>query len=142
MTQKNLQGARKGDSVAAAKKQADHGDDHKSARILIKAALRAKDYFKLTNKQFAEIIGISEASMSRLQGKGRTALKPKEKELILLFLRVFRSLDALMGGHEGNEHAWLTSHNRILNSVPLVLMKKIDGLNRVVDYLDAARGHG
>jgi hypothetical protein len=112
------------------------------AAIVTKAALKAKELWSLTNKQFANIIGVSEPSVSRLGSGGRTInLKSKEGELSLLFLRTFRALDSLMGGEINNQRSWLTHDNLILKGVPLQMMQKIDGLIRVVEYLDAIRGH-
>ena len=58
----------------------------------------------------------------------------------LLFLRVFRSLDALVGGNEASARAWLQADNRHLGGVPLDRMKRIEGLVDVAEYLDAMRG--
>jgi hypothetical protein len=110
--------------------------------IVTKAALKAKELWSLTNRQFANIIGVSEPSVSRLGSGERTInLKSKEGELSLLFLRAFRSLDSVMSGEINNQKAWLTHDNLILKGVPLQMMQKIDGLMRIVEYLDAVRGH-
>jgi uncharacterized protein (DUF2384 family) len=73
---------------------------------------------------------------------GKYRLSPtraKEWELAILFVRLFRSLDALWG-HEGTARAWLAGYNTGLGAVPLELIKSAAGLVRVVDYLDHARG--
>ncbi len=114
-----------------------------SDAVLTKAILRAKDYWELSNKQLGDIIGISEASVSRMATQGRL-IDPSSKEgqLGVLFVRAFRSLDATMGGHVENEKAWLNAHNHILNGIPVQLIEQVDGLYRTVQYLDAIRGHG
>jgi uncharacterized protein (DUF2384 family) len=63
----------------------------------------------------------------------------KEWELALLLVRLFRSLDALWG-HEEAAHTWLASHNLALAARPVDLVPSIEGLVRVVNYLDNARG--
>lgn len=108
--------------------------------VLAKALLSAAGRLGLRNRQLAAVIGSSEASVSRLQhGRG---LDPdtKEGELGLLFLRVFRSLDALVGGDEDKARAWLQAHNTHLGGVPAERIRTVEGLIDVVQYLDAMRG--
>ena len=81
-----------------------------------------------------------EASISRLYSGGR-AVDPtsKEGELALLLVRVYRSLDALVGTDATQRKAWLRGHNRALNGRPVDLLERADGLVSVVAYLDAMR---
>ena len=110
------------------------------AAVLTRALTGAAHRLQLRNRHLAEVIGTSEASISRL-GAGRTiAPDSKEGELGLLFLRLFRSLDALMGGDEVKARAWLRAENTHLGGVPGELMKRAEGLVDVVHYLDAMRG--
>ena len=64
----------------------------------------------------------------------------KEGELALLFLRLYRSLDALVGGDDGRARAWLTAQNDHLGGVPAERLTSVQGLVDVVQYLDAMRG--
>jgi Protein of unknown function (DUF2384) len=84
----------------------------------------------------------SESTLSRIRNRkrGPIPLGTKEGELALLFLRVFRSLDALVGGNQAHAKAWLHAENHHLGGVPLRRMKKIEGLVDVAEYLDAMRG--
>ena len=66
--------------------------------------------------------------------------KDKEGEIALLFLRIFRSLDALFGGRETDMQKWFDSPNRYLNGIPRHHVKSLQGLFDVVTYLDAMRG--
>ncbi|HEX6069937.1 MAG TPA: antitoxin Xre-like helix-turn-helix domain-containing protein, partial [Longimicrobiaceae bacterium] len=62
--------------------------------VLTKAVRAAAGRLGLRNRRLAEVLGTSEASVSRLS-VGRTIdPESKEGELALLFLRLFRSLDA------------------------------------------------
>jgi hypothetical protein len=54
-------------------------------------------------------------------------------------VRLFRSLDAIVGSDDAAARAWLRSENRALGGVPLELIRDPAGLVRTVDYLDAAR---
>lgn len=109
-------------------------------RVLAKATMSAASRLGLRNRDLALTIGSSEASVSRLQ-QGR-AIDPdsKEGELSLLFLRLFRSLDALVGGEESKAHAWMYAMNDHVGGVPAERIRTVEGLVDVVQYLDAMRG--
>ena len=78
--------------------------------------------------------------MSRLQRGRGIAPASKEGELALLFLRVYRSLDTLVGGDDARARAWLSAHNDHLGGVPADRLTSVQGLVDVVQYLDAMRG--
>jgi Protein of unknown function (DUF2384) len=108
--------------------------------VLTKALLRAADLLELSSASVARILGVSEASVSRL-ASGARAVDPnsKEGELALLLVRVYRSLDALVGTDAAQRKAWLHGANRALNGKPADLIQRADGLVSVVNYLDAMR---
>ncbi len=112
------------------------------AAVVSKALLRASEALGLSSSELAQIVGTSESTLSRIRNgkRGPIPLDSKEGELALLFLRVFRSLDALVGGNESHARAWLEAGNRHLGGVPLERMKKVEGLVDVAEYLDAMRG--
>ena len=112
------------------------------ASVVSNALLRAWEVLGLSSAELAEIIGTSESTLSRIRNRkrGPIPLGTKEGELALLFLRVFRSLDALVGGNEVHAKAWLHAENRHVGGVPLRRMKTIEGLVDVAEYLDAMRG--
>ncbi|MGH7507036.1 MAG: MbcA/ParS/Xre antitoxin family protein [Longimicrobiales bacterium] len=115
-------------------------DQPDPAVVLTKAVRSAALRLGLRNRQLAEVLGTSEASVSRLS-VGRTIDPPsKEGELAVLFLRLFRGLDALVGGDEGRARAWLWAKNAHLGGVPAERMRRVEGLVDVVQYLDALRG--
>lgn len=108
--------------------------------VLAKATLAAAERLGLRNRQLALVIGSSEASVSRLQSGRGLAPDSKEGELALLFLRLYRSLDALMGGDDEKSRLWLSAPNDHLGFVPADRIRSIEGLVDVVQYLDAMRG--
>ena len=108
--------------------------------VLGKALFRAAGLLDLNNAALARILGVSEASVSRLASGARNIdPKSKEGELALLLIRVYRSLDALVGSDAGQRKAWLHSPNRALNGTPAELIQSAAGLVAVVGYLDAMR---
>lgn len=110
------------------------------AVVLTQALLRAADLLGLSSAALARVLGVSEASISRLVNGART-IDPasKEGELALILVRVYRSLDALVGTDDAQRKAWMGGYNRALNGRPMDLIRRADGLVAVVSYLDAMR---
>jgi Antitoxin Xre-like helix-turn-helix domain/Antitoxin Xre/MbcA/ParS C-terminal toxin-binding domain len=108
--------------------------------VVTKAALRAASRLGVSNKTLAGIIGLSEASVSRM-GSGTFTLTPGDKtfELAVLFVRLFRALDAIVDGDEAVAHAWLRNENAALGGRPLTLIQSVPGLVHAVAYLDSRR---
>ena len=111
-----------------------------SAQVLAKAAINAASRLGLRHKQLAEVIGTSEASVSRLRGGRGLDPANKEGELALLFLRLYRSLDALVGGDDAKAREWLHSMNDHVDGIPSDRIRTVEGLVDVIQYLDAMRG--
>jgi len=109
-------------------------------RVLTGAVLRAAALLELNQARVAEILGLSAATVSRM-ANGSYALDDgkKEWELGALFVRLFRSLDSLVGSNDEAARAWLNGDNRGLSDKPVNLIRSAEGLVRAVHYLDAAR---
>src|SRR5687767_3581522 len=110
------------------------------AAVLTKAVLSAARRLGLRNRQLAQVLGTSEASVSRLQSGREIDPASKQGELALLLLRLFRSLDALVGGDEAKARAWLRADNTHVGGAPAERIGHVEGLVDVVQYLDALRG--
>ena len=112
------------------------------ASVLSKAVMRAAEHLQLSRVALARVLGLSAASVTRLH-QGSLELEPDSKpgELGLLLVRLFRSLDSIVGDREA-ARTWLGSENLGLNGVPRDLMLTPQGLVHVVDYLDAHRARG
>lgn len=108
--------------------------------VLTRAVLRAAERLGLRNRELALILGASEASISRLRGGRLIDPAGKEGELALLFLRLYRSLDTLVGGSPEAARAWLAAPNDHLGGIPAERIRRVEGLVDVVQYLDAMRG--
>lgn len=113
------------------------------AAVVTKAAVRAAARLGLANRALARVLGVSEATVSRMSS-GAYLLKRGDKafEVALLFLRMFRALDALAGGDEQVSRAWLRNDNLALGGVPAARIESLAGLIDVVGYLDTDRAHG
>lgn len=108
--------------------------------VLSKALLRAADHLGLTAKTLGTIVGLSEPTVSRLK-RGEFALEQGTKpfELAVLFVQLYRSLDAIVGGDETVAKAWLRNDNTALDGKPIEKIQTVPGLVDAIAYLDARR---
>lgn len=111
-----------------------------SAAVLTKAVLRAADFLGLNQAVLAQVVGLSASQITRMaKGEKTFEAGSKPAELGLLLVRVYRSLDALVGNDDRQRRAWMASFNQAFNAAPRDAIQKVDGLVRVVNYLDGAR---
>lgn len=109
--------------------------------VLTRAALRAAEVLDIPQRTLAEIIGVSPSTISRA-ASARAPLDPDSKagELAKLWLRVFRSLDAIVGSNDAAARTWLDSPNAAFaGAKPLDRLRDAEGLVQVLHYLDNAR---
>ncbi|GAB1388823.1 MAG: hypothetical protein AMXMBFR78_01270 [Rubrivivax sp.] len=108
--------------------------------VLTKAAIRAADLLDLHGAELARVIGVSDSTISRYRS-GAAAIAPTTKagELALLLVRLFRSLDPLVGSDGQLRAQWMRSRNEALGGVPAELILRPDGLVRTLAYLDGMR---
>ena len=101
---------------------------------------RASTNLDLPNRIVGAVVGLSEPTISRLKN-GNYTLKRNEKEfeLSLLFVRLYRSLIAIVGGDDVVAAVWLRSPNIALHARPIERIQTVDGLRQTIDYLDARR---
>ena len=111
--------------------------------VVTKAVNRAAERLELSNRVLAAVLGLSEATVSRM-GNGAYQIEAGSKpfELAVLFLRLFRSLDGIAGGDPTVARAWLRNENTALGAKPVTLIESVAGLVNVVAYLDARRALG
>jgi hypothetical protein len=110
------------------------------AVVLTKAVLRAADKLGVRGSVLALVLGVSEATISRLKsGDTRLESDTKPFELGVMFVRLFRSLDAIAGGDEAVARAWLANPNSALGGKPVEKIRNLAGLIDVIAYLDARR---
>ena len=110
------------------------------ARVVANATLAAAERLGLTSRHLAAVIGVSEATVSRMQSGRGINPASKEGELSLTVVRLYRSLDALVGGDDTKARAWMHAMNLHLNGIPAERIRTVEGLVDVVQYLDAMRG--
>jgi transcriptional regulator with XRE-family HTH domain len=124
------------EKIAPAPRSAD------KAAVISKAVINAAELLGLSQARLAQVLGVSTSTVSRLH-TGSYFLSPEKKEweFAVLFVRLFRSLDAIVGGIAQDARRWLGSNNHALaDKKPVELILSTEGLVRVVYYLDARRG--
>ncbi len=108
--------------------------------VMTKAVVRASEALGMTARTLSAVLGVSEASVSRMRRQDyRLERGTKPFELAVLFIRLFRSLDAIVGGDEAVARAWMSAENRLLGGRPIDRVTSISGLVDVLAYLDARR---
>ena len=110
-----------------------------TAAALSKAAIRASEYLGLKQKEFGQIVGLSATKVSHLWA-ANYQLNPSIKsewENSILFIRLFTSLDAILGEKE-SARTWLRGENIALGDSPLNLIQNVEGLVHVVNYVDSS----
>ncbi len=118
--------------------KAAHATDQ--ARVLSEAVSRVAECWRLTNEQLGMVLGLSPATASRLRaGAFRLERGSKPFELGQYLVRLFRSLDALMGSDDAASISWLKAANLDLGGRPIDLIRTIRGLGDVADYVDDHR---
>ncbi len=115
-------------------------DGQEDARVLSQAVVRIAALWGLSNARLGAILGLSPATVSRLKsGQARLDLASKSFEAGQHLLRLFRSLDALLGSDDDAAQRWLAAPNLDLGGRPIDLMARFRGLMAVCDYVDDHR---
>lgn len=111
---------------------------HKSepAAVLTQALLTAGEFLGLTRDALGAAIGKERTVFSR----GKVAPNTKAGELALLLIRCYRSLYALVGGDRDQMRHWMHTANSHTGGIPAEQVQNVQGLVRVMEYLDAIRG--
>jgi uncharacterized protein (DUF2384 family) len=110
-------------------------------QVLSKAVVNTAIYLDLPKVKLAHILGVSSATVTRLY-TDQYQLSPDKKEwdFAVLLVRLFRSLDSIVGGAADDARKWLASENiAFAGKKPIELIESTEGLVRVVTYLDACR---
>ena len=102
---------------------------------------RVADFWGLTNDQLGAVLGLSASTASRLRGTTfQLAPGSKPFELGQLVVRLFRSLDALLGSDDMAARGWLRTASLDLDARPINRIMSVRGLVEVCDLVDAYRG--
>ena len=109
--------------------------------VLTKAVVNTANYLGLPKGKLAHILGVSSATITRLYiNSYQLSPDKKEWDFAVLLVRLFRSLDSIVGGAADDAKKWLASENKAFaGKKPVELIESTEGLVRVVNYLDSCR---
>ena len=111
------------------------------AALVTHAFIEAGRELGMTLGQLAKVIGVSESAMKNYSRGSADISSPKDQELSLGFIRVYRALFAVLGGNREQMQHWMHTPNRHLNQqTPAALPTTYQGLAELNVYLDAMRG--
>jgi hypothetical protein len=106
------------------------------SRLVSTGLIQAASDLKLSGSNLARILGLSEATVSRLKNGTWTLQKDsKSYEIAMVFLHVYQRLKSVMNGNSHRMRAWLHARNEDLGSSPVSLLNKLQGLFQVLFYL-------
>ena len=104
--------------------------------VLKKAFLNAGTALGLSRAELGEVIGRDRSGFSR----GGIDPTGEAGEFALLVVRCYRGLFVLMGGRLEDMRHRMRTPNRATGGTPAEQVRSVQGLVRVVEYLDVMRG--
>ena len=114
---------------------------HADVEIITHAFLEAGRELGMTLGQLASVIGVSQSAMKNYSRGSASISAPKNQELSLGLIRVYRALFAILGGEREQMQHWMRTPNRHLNGQqPQEMAANYQGLAELNVYLDAMRG--
>lgn len=110
------------------------------SHVLAKALLSVSDELGLHTTELADALGVDRSAISRMRKNMTLEPTSKKGEIALHLIRIARALHALTNGDRGWMQAFMRSENQGTGGVPAKQIANLDGLMRVVRYVDAMRG--
>jgi hypothetical protein len=108
--------------------------------VLAKAVLNAAAQLGLNQSELGAVLGLHRTAISRLKQNPSLDAHSKEGEIALLVVRVARALFALTGGDQEWIQHFMRTPNTMTGGVPSQQMARIEGLIKVLQFVDAIRG--
>lgn len=108
--------------------------------VLAKALLNVSDELGLRTTELADALGVDRSAISRIRKKMTLEPTSKKGEIALHIIRLARALHALTNGDKDWMQAFMHSENKGTGGIPAKQIASLDGLMRVVRYVDAMRG--
>ncbi len=109
-----------------------------------------KDIIAYGLKEASKIMGISQVQLAAILQVDKSSLSRAFKngiepgslkaQVSILIIRMYRSLFAISGDNSKFMKHFLNTQNRAFSSKPIDMIKNIEGLVQVNQYLDAMRG--
>jgi len=92
----------------------------------------------LSNREIGEILGVSEATISRAKKREIYFSRTRHHQWLIaeLLIQICKELQRIYN-HPRKEKHWFTTYNYLLRGLPIKLIHSIEGLIEVVRYLES-----
>lgn len=108
--------------------------------VLAKALLNVSEELNLKSSELADALGVDRSAISRIRKNMTLDPESKKGEIALHLIRIARALHALTNGDREWMQSFMRSENKGTGGIPAKQIANLDGLMRVVRYVDAMRG--
>jgi len=108
--------------------------------VLAKALFNVSGELGLKTSELADALGVDRSAVSRIKKRMNIEPQTKKGEIALHLIRIARALHALTNGDKDWMRAFMHSENSGTGGIPAKQIATLDGLMRVVRYVDAMRG--
>ncbi|MED5509512.1 MAG: antitoxin Xre-like helix-turn-helix domain-containing protein [Pseudomonadota bacterium] len=108
--------------------------------VLLKALLNASDEIGLNSSELSDALGVEHSTFSEMKTKGSIDLDSKEGERALYIIDIARKLSILTSGDKDWMRAFMHSDNKGTGGIPAKQIATLDGIVKIVRYLDGMGG--
>jgi IS30 family transposase len=111
---------------------------HAEAARLTREFFEVTNFLGLSNREIGEILGVSEATISRAKKRERYFAQNRHQQWrsAELMIRAARELQRIYD-HPRKEKHWFTTYNSDLCAMPITLLHSMEGLIEVVRHLES-----
>jgi len=109
------------------------------SKVLMKAFNNACITLNYSNDEKSKLLGVNELTLTQNMQKGFLP-NTKTYEVQLHFIKMYCSLFTMSGGDSDLMFHWFHFENQVLSGVPASLCLSLDGLLKVIQYLDRMQG--
>lgn len=108
------------------------------AAELTKKFFEVTNFLGLSNREIGEILGVSEATISRAKTRERYFAQNRHQQwrCAELMIRAVSELNRIYD-HPRKEKHWFTTYNSDLGAMPITLLHSMEGLIEVVSHLES-----
>jgi uncharacterized protein (DUF2384 family) len=125
-----------------AKRDEDSAPAKKQREVALKALLRIRELWKLSDAGLAKLLHIDKSSVSTWKKKGEVTRTREIEERIKTVLALHRSLGSMFQ-NSSDQRLWLNTPHPTFEQSPMeVATQSTEGLFRVRRYVDFVRGRG
>ena len=105
---------------------------------LTKEFFEATNSMGLSNREVGEILGVSEATISRAKKRDSYFTQTHHHQWVIAELLIKARLELTrIYDHPRKEKHWFTTYNHELRAIPINILKSMEGLLEIVRHLES-----